>query len=69
MRNQSWTSGKESNSKPAVEELPIDELDKVVGGLTYADGHWMTTPAFGCGKWEASQDKWQAGEAKIISGA
>jgi predicted ribosomally synthesized peptide with nif11-like leader len=58
---------KESNSKPAVKELPIDELDQVVGGLTYDDGHWMTTAGFSCGKWEASQNQWQAGEGRCSS--
>lgn len=51
---------KELNSKSMAEELPLDELDKVVGGLVDASGHWLTTIAFGCEKWEATTEVWQA---------
>lgn len=51
---------KEANSKPVTEELSIDELEKVVGGLTNARGEWITTVAFGCERWEASQSTWLA---------
>lgn len=58
---------KESNLKPAVEELSIDELEKVVGGITDGDGNWITTVAFSCGGWQASPDTWYAVEGQCGS--
>ena len=43
---------KEENSKPAVEDLSIDELDQVVGGLKDKEGYTWTTLYYGCDKWQ-----------------
>lgn len=51
---------KEVISKPVVEELSYDELDKVVAGATDPKGNWITTVFFGCDKWEASPRTWLA---------
>ncbi|MGI6357690.1 MAG: hypothetical protein ACOX2K_03180 [Bacillota bacterium] len=44
----------------AAGELSPEELEKVGGGLTDASGRWLTTIAFGCAKWTASDKPWQA---------
>ncbi len=43
-----------------AQELSPEELAQVSGGYTDAQGHWMTTIAFGCAKWEATDKQWQA---------
>lgn len=45
-----------SDSTPESVELSIDAMDKVAGGITDSEGHWMTTIAFGCGKWEEADE-------------
>lgn len=57
---------KESNSKRAV-GISDEELDKVVGGATNNRGQWITTVAFGCEKWEPSQNSWLAVEGQCGS--
>jgi predicted ribosomally synthesized peptide with nif11-like leader len=39
---------KEVNLKPVVEELSVDELEKVVGGFTNEYGNWITTSYGDC---------------------
>lgn len=48
------------NSGAVGEELSLDELDKVVGGLRNDDGYLLTTVAYSCGNWSASGAVWAA---------
>lgn len=49
-----------SSLKSTTVELPDDELDKAVGGLTDSRERWKTTIAFSCEKWAASSQTWLA---------